>query len=454
MKRILIIIGCVFSFLINSNVYALEEVVKEILPYYVWINNDYIEMIGKVYDTSGRLYFSKSGTSYFVGNSFDFHSDFSDAACKISPDELKLFKTIVYFGYLENPTDENYFLTQMLIWEKVSNLFYGVDDIVREMVPRYDEKIAKIWDKVEKHLQKEQIKSNLWETYNFNYKNIEFIKNKNGLQLEYNENGLDVYNEKIGKYEFNIKYPEEDILCLAGFGINDTVYWHSAGGPAFSNKKIEYIVSGVEVNIQEKIYGVGEFLGDAQNETKYELYLDDKLVLNINDNHFVVSPNKTYTLKVKNSEGFLKNPDITLFVKDKELNPVIDKYVISKTYNLDVKDNHVYQIYLKKTGDLIANINFKTDTIVLPYGEYLIKKDNEIIKKIKVNDNTDEVLQIEMAKNQEENISNDNNYADLTVENPQTGKSQSLLTNLLWLLLILILLIKLYIKKCKHYVKL
>lgn len=449
MKKFLIIISCLFSFLINSNVYANEDVAKEILPYYIWIDDENIEMIGKVYDTSGRLYFSKSGNSYSVGNMFDFHSDFSSSNCKISQDELKLFKTIVYFGYLENPTDENYFLTQMLIWEKISNLFYGVDSTVREMVPQYDEKITKIWNQVEKHLQNEQIKSNLWNTYNFDYKNIELINNKTGLKLEYQENGLQVYNEKIGNYEFNIHYPDENILCLAGFGINDTVYWHSEGGPAFSIKKIEYNVSGVQVNIEEKIHGVGDFLGDSQNETKYELYLDNKLILETNTNQFFVAPNKTYTLKVMNSEGYLKNESITLNVKDTELNQVIDKYVISKTYNLDIQDNNEYQIYLKRTGELVANVNVNTNTIVLPYGEYIIKKDNEIIKEIKVEDNRDEFLQIGVVKKPEENVPNQNDYADLRVENPQTGKNLSYLNIFLGLLLLLLLLVKVYFKKVK-----
>ncbi len=439
MKKVLLV---VLSFLVVLEVVNGKEVIKEEGINYVELGNGNLKEVSKVYDENMTLYFNIDMTNYDIGNSFAYFSDFSESDCKGTKEQYDLFKTIVYFGYLNNPTDKNYLVTQLLIWSKVSGFESEVDYALEKLNPEYTSLYESIWAKVTYHLDDAMLISNLWDRINFDYKNMEVLNNQDGLELTEFDNMTSVFNKNIGSYELLINYPEEDTNFLISTS-NNSIYWQSLGGPLNGYKKIYYDVIGANVQINEKIIGVNGLLGDAQNNNSYELYLNDLLVLDFDNLNFLIGGDKYYTLKSKNNIGF-NEVNLTFRASTEDFQIDIEKKVISKKYKVNITDDKVYQIYLKSNNELYMEVSKDTLEVELPFGEYELKYNEQIIKELSVKDDKSEEIIIKDKEEIEEKepIENDDkqdtpinkveqldnkistnkdDYKDTPIVNPQTG---------------------------------
>jgi len=405
MRKIILFLICFFLYIsyVNAN-----SLISEDLPYYVKISKGHkpaqIINVKKIYDkeTLGVV-FNTDIENYTTPVNLGVYKNHDINIWKANIYSVNYFNTIVYYGYNTNPTDLNYFLTQVLVWELVFHHNVEITDKEGNIIENYNNEYTKILNTAVQHknvanfFNKEYTKE-IWGTDKYQYYDNKYILDNpitDSFNFKNELRNLYIYPERIGTYTLEfIKDFEQDAYCYTD---GKNMYWQSLGGPNDIKLFLTYNVYGTKLNIEENLMGINNHFGDAKLNSKYELYLNDALKLIIEDfNNIYVKSNSNYLLKdISNSIGINNIEDIQFEMKDEEYTLIIDKYVISKNISLDIKDDKEYFVYLKSNNELYETVNNTTDMITLPYGYYYIKDlDNSYYREIFVDNNIDELLVI------------------------------------------------------------
>lgn len=415
MKKIILILLCLISSIKVVNAVSL---VSEELPYYVklsrWDIKDVIIKVNKVYDKDTlEVVFNTNIDKYNISNNFNIYNEYDFNTWNIHKELVGFFNTIVYYGYLNDKTDLNYFLTQVEIWTLISNYNVSIVDINGNIINDYDKLKLDIRNKINTHITQSSFfnktyNSEIWTTtkYEYDYNTI-VLDNPiiDGLTFTNNKNTLYIYNDKVGDYKltFNKEFIQDTYCYSDGFN----TYLKSTKGPNNIYYSMNYNVYGIKLNIKENLIGINNKLGDSYLDSTYELYLDNELKLTIDTKEDIyIKSNSSYILKdISNNDSINNIEDINFSVIDNDYTLEINKYVISKNISLDINSNKTYYVYLKSNDELYEVINNNIDLITLPYGLYYIKdNDNTYYKEILVDNDIDELLSIEDVKEDKEEI--------------------------------------------------
>lgn len=434
MKKIIFIFICFLSGIYLAKAASL---VSEDLPYFAKVskgNFTQIIRIKKVYDKdTSKVVFNVNPNNYDISNNFNIYEDYSFETWKIPDTSIGTFNTITYYGYLNNPSDLNYFITQIIIWSSIFNYTVKITDQDGNVIDDYQKVYNKIFNDIYNPATKSPFfyqKHNyeIWTDQYFSYMpNTIILDNPmvDGLFFSNEERVLSIYNEKIGNYSLTFKKEYEHENYSYSDGVN--VFLQNLKDPNDICYQMDYNVYGTKINIQENLIGVDNRFGDAKLKSKYELYLDDELKLVVdNSQEIYVKSNSNYILKdISNTNGINNVDEINFEVLNDELTVVIDKYVISKNISLNIETNKNYYVYLKSSDELYETINSKTDVITLPYGNYYIKdEENKYFKELIVDDDIDEVLTIKYERDDEiekEELPNEEEK-DVVIESPITNE--------------------------------
>lgn len=417
MKKLIMLILCVIGVkAVNASVLNYEY-----LPYYFKVNTgNYEEIIQlkKIYDKeTNDVLFNVDLKNYEVTNHFEKFNEINRDNFGSYFRSISTFNNIVYYGYTFDKSDENYYYTQLLIWNLVGNNSFSVCDKNGNVIDEKDEKFKELWNNSMLHNMNsdfyyQTFERELWTFDEFLFNRVVLdYKELDGLILKKENDKLSVYADKVGSYKIDL-YKNYDSV---NFAYNDGVnyYWYSNGMPANIEKYFKYNVYGTEFIIKENLIGVNNHFGDALTNSKYELYYNDELKLKLQPNILdYVRSNSKYIIKdLSESNGFYKNDDIEINVLNDKYELVIDKYVISKNITIDIKTEDNYYVYLKSNNELYETINKDIDLITLPYGTYIVfNNDKSYYEELKVLDNIDDVLVIEhQLPNDEEEKEIDNN---------------------------------------------
>ena len=470
MKKILVLLLCLFSFkVVNA-----ERLNYEYLPYYVKVS-DCIIQVKKITDNYDNILFNVSYKYYDVNNNFIKYEKVNKINYGLYFRNMYYFNRITYYGFQEK-SDLNYFLTQVLVWNFVSNSNVKICDSFGREISDYNKEYQELLNKVNNHnsysnFYNRTFESEIWSNKIFTYYQDNVVLDTpliNGLKFTTNDLKLNVYNEKVGSYTVILKKEYERRNISYSDGIN--YYWANFGGPDDLEKCFYYNVYGTKLTIKENLIGVNNRYGDAKNDSNYELYLDDELKLSIKElKDIYVRSNSNYTLKdISENNTVNKVDDINISVLDEEIVVVIDKYVVNKNISIGINTDEVYYVYLKSNGELYEVINSNTNLITLPYGIYYITDNDNYYKEIQVFDDIDEVLLIndkllvedsvlenDVVVDIEDEILEDNSvikddiYVDETCDNPKTGYNYYLF-NILMLVISLLVIIYFYFINIKH----
>ena len=432
MKKIVFIILCFFG---CAKLASASYLVSEETPYYVKISKYNMEEkiinIKKIYDQETLdVVFNIDCNNYDIHSKFNTYLEYDKSIWKGNLSSVDYFTTIIYYGYLNNPNDKNYFLTQLLVWELISNYRIKITNQFGEEINNYNKEYQKIRANVINHTLVSSIfnqtyDTEIWTKNTYKYDiNAIILDNPvvKGLSIKTIDRNIVIDNEKVGNYNLNFKKEYKQQYKCYSDGVN--VYWQSLEGPRSIEYGFNYNVYGTKLNIKENLIGINNRLGDAYLDSKYELYLDNELKLIISEvKDIYVKSNSNYTLKdVSNASGIINTPEINFKVENEEFTLFLEKQVISKNISIDINDNKTYYIYLKSNNELYEEINRDTNVITLPYGLYYIKSmDNNYYKEITIKDSIDEVLVINNKINTNSELKNEyleKNYYE--VENPKT----------------------------------
>lgn len=467
MKKILMFLCCLFCSV--TVVYAKGYIDNKLTSYGVTIDDWYISMNVFIDEYNNRA-FSMNPFMVATGDTFEVSTD-SNNAFGFTKSDVELFKTIVYYGYLENPSEENYFYTQIMIWRKILGLNANFTEYdINTYFNDYYEKMADLENKINNHYKKYEMTNKIWERVLIPSKNI-YVPN-NELEVIIEDDGINIYNKNVGEFKLDYNLGEENIRLFEYSGM---VYFSSIGGPEIIKDKITYNVKGINVSLNE----VNNFKqsGDSISKLNYELYQNDKLLLKTDKLNFYVQDNSNYTLKVQDSYGIEKINDINFSTEESDLKLNIEKNIKKNKVKFSITNDLNYEIYLKSNNELYGVVNKDNFEIFLPYGEYVIKTKDLEIKDFIVSDNyfldlclhnkfevKEDISKNEDKKDQEltedkkieikkeslntnVNESNiDNN--DVSIPNPKTNDLNTLFlfTLIISLILILIILIIFYKK--------
>ena len=91
------------------------------IPYYVReTNNRTVYKVSKYYlETPENVVFPKTYRQFASGSNFSESSSYDEYNGNGSVNSI--FADASFYGYLENPSDENYFYTQFYIWKYIFN---------------------------------------------------------------------------------------------------------------------------------------------------------------------------------------------------------------------------------------------------------------------------------------------------------------------------------------------
>ncbi len=402
MKKILFILLCLF----NINIVYAVELKYEKMDFYVRLIEplcEYFVPIKKVYveDNLEEL-FNLEPVHYDVEYSYKKLDNINEFGKY--KNEIELFNKIVYSVYNNDKTDLNYAFTQILIWDLIGDLDIVITDkngnTIKEYNDLYQTYLKKVNDfilngKIDSTTNNKTYDIDLWDTINIPSKNIniEYDKeNTKGIDITLEKDNININALSIGNYKLKKIFQKENYV----YKNNLSYYWYFSGDLVNSN--IDISVKGINLKIKENLIGINNKFGDALvSNINYELFYNNELKLNINDlNNNYVRENSSYILKDNsNNMGFNNIEDITFEVLDKDYILEINKNVISKNINVNIKDNNTYNIYLKSNNELYEIIDKNTNLITLPYGTYYINSsDCDYFKELVINNNEEEVLVI------------------------------------------------------------
>ena len=92
------------SFFVNLNIVNANIFIKDTV-YSVSINNEIINI--KEISYNGNMLFNIDINNYDINDALEEYVEENK--------DINKFSTIVYYGYLENPTIENYVITQLIV---------------------------------------------------------------------------------------------------------------------------------------------------------------------------------------------------------------------------------------------------------------------------------------------------------------------------------------------------
>jgi len=440
MKKIIFVFICFFVSINFVNAISLSS---ENTKFYVkishWSFDELIINVKKIYDQDSlNVLFNIDINNYEVNENFNKYDEHSLNIWKVQKSLIPYFCTIVYYGYLNNPTVENYVFTQIMVWSLISNYTVKITDELGNEIKDFQKDYNNLYYKVSKHITESPFfytlhNREIWTTNEYTYLGGVPILNEplvEGLDIKTNNNIINIYNDKVGNYKLLFKKEyEHEIYCYSD-GIN--TYLQSLKGPGNIEYDVIYNVYGTKFNIKENLIGINNRYGDAKLNSNYELYLGNELKLiinNLEDNY--VKSNTRYILKdISNNNGINNTDDIVFNVENEDYTLTINKYVISKNFNLDIKDNNTYYIYLKSNNELYEIVNKDSLVITLPYGIYYIKnEDNSYYQEIKVKDNLEDKIVIDPIEDNEKNDiekeENKNSKEEIKETNKEYDKIQN-----------------------------
>lgn len=400
MKKILFILLCLF----NINIVYAVELKYEKMDFYVRLIEplcEYFVPIKKVYvEDTLELLFNLEAVHYDVEYSYKKLDNINDFGKY--KNEIELFNKIVYSVYNNDKTDLNYAFTQILIWDLIGNFDVVITDKDGNAIERYNDLyqtyLKKVNDfilngKIDNTTNNETYNIDLWDTINILSKNTNIVYDKEdtkGLNITLEKDNISIDALNVGNYQLKKITQKENYI----YKNNLSYYWYFNGD--LVNSDIDISVKGINLKIKENLIGINNKFGDALvNDINYELFYNNELKLNINDlNNNYVRENSSYILKDNsNNVGFNNIEDITFEVLDKDYVLEINKNVISKNINVNIKDNNTYNIYLKSNNELYETIDRNTNLITLPYGIYYINSSEcDYFKELVINNNEEEVL--------------------------------------------------------------
>lgn len=416
MKKIFLILLSLFSVKITLaaelNYDETNYYVRLITPLY-----EHFVPIKKIYDQQSlEVLFNLEPVKYDITYNYNKSNNIDDFG--IYSDKIELFNKIVYIIYNSNKTNLNYAFAQILIWDLINEFEVDITDEDGNSIDEYNSLYKNylkmvneyiINDKTNNNIQ-EKYDMNLWDTLNISYKNANLLLNKKittALNVTDNNSAIEIKATNPGEYQLELMAKNENYVYTNG----TNYYWLFNGD--ISNRYIKLNITGINLQIKEKIIGVNNRFGDARySHGNYELFYDKKIKLNINDlNSNYIRKNASYILKDKTDNiSFNQSDNIVFDVGDKDYVIEIEKVVINKKININIFDEFTYYIFLKSNNELYEIINKNTDLITLPYGVYYIySKDCNYFKEIVIKDNINETLVINNLKkekldNQEDKI--------------------------------------------------
>ena len=441
MKKIIFILLC----FIGIKVVNAEGLVLKNLPYYIKLNDsNKIIRVKQIFEND-----TKDVLFNLDINKYEITSNMKKEDIKYF-ENLDEFNTIVYYGYNNSSKKyEDYFLTQILIWELISNLNFNIVDKNGNVLNLYDDSLEKIKNDINNHNKDSKF-------YNKTFKSLIGEKNKfmyesiildapviDGLEIKTINNELSIIGVKEGNYTINLTkdFEQENHLYSDG----KYIYYSSLKGPSDINKSFNLEIKDLKLNIKENIIGINNKYGDALLSSKYELYLNNELkniIIDLEKNISVL-PNNSYLLKdISNDIGINKINDIVFDCLNEDVYLTINKSVISKKIKLNIEDNNTYYIYLKSNNELYNVVNKDIKEIIMPYGlYYIVSEDKEYYKEIEVYNDYEENLNIEKEITVIEDLTNEIIKNDTIVDNPKTFDSIYLnifnfLCCLVWMLII------------------
>lgn len=426
MKKVILII-C--SLIISLNI-AYASTLKSIdLPYFVKIY-DILEckektvQVKKVYDAETLdVVFNMNFYNYNIGNNFNKYNDYEESIWTRSKEFHDQFLSLVYYGYLINPTDLNYVVTQAAIWQSYFPWSVTIINTSGNPILQCKELLDILFDTVSYHNMNayffyNHYDVNLWHTDIFTYPENAIIldaPSSTSFSITSNDRDLIITTLQPGEYSLNFtKEYEHETHCYSD-GTN--IYWQSLKGPKDLSFNLNYTVIASRFHINEKIKGYKNRYGDAKiNESMYEIYLNDELKYKMNNLDCVyLNKNEEYLIKdISNNEGFNNIDSLKFILDDTNYYLTINKEVITKIISLEINNDQKYYVYLKSNNELYETVDSNNNLIVLPYGVYYItNKSGSYYQELVVHDSIDEMLvvdeKIEKETDEIENVAEEIN---------------------------------------------
>ena len=436
-----------------------KELISENTNYYIKVNDEIIN-VKKVYDKDTLdVVFNVDFKNYNIDNNYKINDKFEFKNKNNSYYENFLY-TIIYYCYLENPNDLNYYYTQVMLWQYVSEIKLKMTNKLGEELDDLKVDYNNLMVKVMQHKAKPQfanyeVNNEIWTTNTFNYKDREIVLDNpvvEELDMNISDKTLTIYNKKVGNYKLELtKDFEQEVYC---YEKNDKpIYCRSLKGPNDIKFIFNYNVYGIKLKIEEKLIGINNKIGDAYLDSTYEIYLDNelKLTTKINDDIFVKS-NSNYILKdVSNNISTNNLENVNFNVENEEYILKLEKSVICKNISVSINSDNKYYIYLKSNNELYEVIDKYTDLVTLPYGIYYITDNKDYYKEMFVLDDRDDILLIgeKLKENVSDKIENDITKEEIiidNIENPQTGDFIYYYIIFNTLLVLIILVLYLFVK--------
>lgn len=432
MKKILF---CLLSLVLSVYVVNADEVKSENLPYYVLLNDEFIQ-VKKIVDRNNNVLFNIDYKKYNTNNNFKKYDKYEKSIFIKTENAFNKFKTIAYYGYNEEPNDLNYYLTQVLIWQIIGGYRISLVDENKNEISEYKALYKKLNNKNNDHYRSptfsnKNIELEIWDNINFEYINRKLIYdnpiNKN-INITNNGYKINFYANKVSNNKLIFYKKYENIAYCYSDGNN--YYWQSLGGPEDLEASVNIDVFGTKFKIKENLIGINDNTGDASINSVYELYLDNELKTTFSGNEEIyVKSNSKYILKdISTSPSTINREDLILEIKDEDYVLNIDKYVVSKNISFEILDNNTYYIYLKSNNKLYNKVNKETNLITLPYGIYYITDNKNYYEEIVVDNSIDELIKIDNSVKENIVMDKENNLLKEMldsniineVENPKT----------------------------------
>ena len=125
------IIFIIIAFIIITSPVKGEKLISEDTNYYIKINDKIIN-VKKVYDKDTlEVVFNVDLQNYDTNNIYTLNNKFEFKDKYNSSYERSLY-TIIYYCYLENPTDLNYYYTQVMLWQYVTEINFTMTNHLGE----------------------------------------------------------------------------------------------------------------------------------------------------------------------------------------------------------------------------------------------------------------------------------------------------------------------------------
>lgn len=406
------------SFFVSLNVVNASINVNN-TSYNVKVNNEIINI--KEINYNGNALFNIDINNYEISDNLVEYEEDSD--------DIYKFSTIVYYGYLNNPTSENYILTQVLVWELIGNYDVEFINMTSQMLEEYND----ILEKINNHYLKSNIFDKLyydfiWVGSKFKYDEGAIILDKpkvDGLDIDVIDNVIHIYPKKIGEYALNFSKDYENEIKTYKDGNN--LYWQSLQGPEDISYSFNYHVFGAKLNIVENLIGINGRIGDAKLNSTYQIMFNRKELFTTSDlDNIYLTPQWSYKIKdISNVEGINNIEEFSVKMSGDDITINVDKYVITKNISISVLDDYEYNIYLKSNNELYEVVDSNSDVITLPYGTYYIEnKETSFYEEIIVEDSIDEEIIIK-SEIKEIIVPEDINKEEVNEELPEISKEEN-----------------------------